>query len=175
MNAQVVHVYFQPLLSDHICEDVIHKGLESRRSIAKSKEHDGWFKESKRGDECPLPLVLFSNMNVVESPLDVELGKDHRIVHVINQFRNKGQGICIADGVRVQVAIVLARAERAIFLCNKEERDGLWGLGWNDSSGFEVFINESFTCFRSFGLRGYTLAIFKMNDGLRTMVWSYDQ
>ena len=90
VNAQVVHVYFQPSFSDHICEDVVHKGLESGWSIAKDEEHGGWLKESKRNDECPFPLVLFSNVNVVESPLDIKLGKDRRVLHVIDQFRNKG-------------------------------------------------------------------------------------
>ena len=81
MNAQVIHVNFQPALSDHICEDVVHKGLESGWSIAEPKEHDGRFKESERGDERSLPLVFFSDVNVIESPLDVELGKDCGVLH----------------------------------------------------------------------------------------------
>ena len=28
VNAQVVHIYFQPSFSDHVSEDVIHKGLK---------------------------------------------------------------------------------------------------------------------------------------------------
>ena len=78
------------MLSDHICEDMIHKGLKSRWSITEPKEHDGGFKESERGDECSLPMVFFANMNVVKSPLDIELGKDHGVFHVVNQFRDEG-------------------------------------------------------------------------------------
>ena len=29
VNTQVIHVDFQPTLGDHICEDMIHKRLES--------------------------------------------------------------------------------------------------------------------------------------------------
>ena len=84
VNAQIVHVYFQPALSDHVREDVVHKGLESGWSIANPKEHDCWFKEPKGGDERSLPLVFFSNVDAVESPSDIKLRKDRRIFHVID-------------------------------------------------------------------------------------------
>ena len=101
VNSQVIHVYFQPSFSNHVCENVVHKGLEGGWSIAKAEELDSWFKECKRSDECSFPLVFFLNANVVESPSDVKLSKDHRVLHVINQFGNKEQGICIADGMGV--------------------------------------------------------------------------
>ena len=69
---------------------MVYKGLESGQSITEPKQHDGRFKESKRSDEHSLPLVLFLNANVVESPSDIELGEDYRVFHVIDQFRNKG-------------------------------------------------------------------------------------
>ena len=158
VNAQVIHVNLQPTLSDHVCEDVVHKGLESGRSITEPKEHDSWFKESKRGDECSLPLVFFSNANVVESPSDIELGKDHRVLHIVDQFRDKGQWVCIADSVGIQVLIVLARAERTIFFCNEEERGGLWGFGQNNSSGFEVFLDENFAYLLFLWIKGIYLS-----------------
>ena len=88
VNAQVIHIYFQPAFGDHVCKDVIHKGLKGGGSVAKPKEHDGWLEESERSNECSLPLIIFSNVNVVESPLDVELGKDCGVFHVVNQFRD---------------------------------------------------------------------------------------
>ena len=90
VDAQIVHVDFQPSFSDHIGEDVINKWLESGWSIAEPKEHDSGLKESKRGDEHSFPLVFFVNANVVEFPLDIELGKNCGVFHVINQFRDKG-------------------------------------------------------------------------------------
>ena len=56
--------------------------------------------------------------------------------------------------------IVLTRAERAIFLSNKEERCSLWGLGWDNSSGLKVFIDESLTCFLFFRIKGVYLSNF---------------
>ena len=54
------------------------------------KEHDSGFKEPKRGDERSFPLVFFTNTNVVESPSDIELGKNRGVFHVVDQFRDKG-------------------------------------------------------------------------------------
>ena len=69
---------------------MIHERLEGRWSIAETKEHDGRFKETERGDECPLPLVLFTNVDVVKSPSDVELSKYCGVFHVIDQFWDRG-------------------------------------------------------------------------------------
>ena len=48
------------------------------------------------------------------------------------------------DGVAVKVAIILTRAESSILLWDEEEWGSLWGLGRYNSSGFQVFIDESF-------------------------------
>ena len=55
---------------------MVHERLEGRWSVAETEEHNGRFKESERSDERSLPLVFLANANVVESPSDVELGKD---------------------------------------------------------------------------------------------------
>jgi hypothetical protein len=51
---------------------VIHEALEGGRTIAHAEEHDSWFKESVVCFKGSLPLVFFSDLNVVVSPLDVE-------------------------------------------------------------------------------------------------------
>ena len=99
------------MLGDHICEDMVHERLESRWFVAETKEHDGRFEESKRSDECSLPLVLFANADIVKSPSNVELRKYRGVFHVVDQFWDKGQGICIANSVGVQVSVVLTRAK----------------------------------------------------------------
>ena len=139
VNPEVVHVDLKPMFGDHVCKDMVHEGLESRWSIAEPKEHDGRFKESKRSDERSFPLVFFMNANVIKSPSDVELSEDRGVLHVVNQFGDKRQGVGIADIMGVQVSIVLARTERAIFLCYKEKGSGLWGFGRDNLSGLKVF------------------------------------
>ena len=90
---------------------MIHKRLKGRWAVAETKEHDGRLEESERGDKCSLPLVLFANADIVKSPSDVELSKYRGVFHVINQFWDKGQGVCVANSVGVQVSVVLTRVE----------------------------------------------------------------
>ena len=90
-------------------KDVVHKGLECRRCIAKPKEHYCWSKKSQQGDKGGFPLVFFTNTDVVISPPDVEFCEEGGILHVVDEFRDKRQGVCIPDGVEIKVSVVLAR------------------------------------------------------------------
>ena len=63
---------------------MVHERLESRQSIAEPEEHNHWFKKAKRGDECAFPLVFFSDVDIVEPPSDVKLGKERGILYVVN-------------------------------------------------------------------------------------------
>jgi hypothetical protein len=51
---------------------VIHKTLEGSGTVAHAKKHDSRFKESMACFKGSLPLVFFSDPNVVVSPPDVE-------------------------------------------------------------------------------------------------------
>ena len=48
--------------------------------------------------------------------------------------------------MRVQVAVILTRAKGSILLWYKEEGRSLGGFRGDNSSGFQVFFNEGFTC-----------------------------
>ena len=74
---------------NHVGKNMIHEGLKGAGSVAESKEHDGWFKKSKRGDECSLPLIFLMNTDVVVTPANVEFSEVGGILHVINKFRDK--------------------------------------------------------------------------------------
>ena len=103
------HPYrFKPSFRNHICEDMIHEGLKGRWSIAEAKEHDRRFIETKGGDERCFPLILLFDVNVVVTPTDVEFGEQGGLLHVINQFRDERERIAIANGVAIEIAIVLA-------------------------------------------------------------------
>ena len=56
-------------------ENVIHHCLEGCRAVCKAKEHDSWLKEPLVGVECSLPLIAFPNPDIVETPLDIQLGE----------------------------------------------------------------------------------------------------
>ena len=116
--------------------------MESGGGVGKSKEHHGWFKKSFVGNEGSFPLVSVFDSYVVVSPPDVELGENLGISQFVYKIRDEGKRVGVADGVFIDVAVVLAWAKSAILLFNKEERRGLGGVRWADLSRGEVFIQE---------------------------------
>ena len=84
MDAQVIHVNLKPFLRDHVGKDMVHEGLEHRRSIAEPEKHDCRFIETEGSNECGLPLIFFTNVNIVISPSDVEFGKENGVFHDID-------------------------------------------------------------------------------------------
>ena len=84
MDAQVIHVDFEPLFSCHIGEDVVHKCLKSQWDITETKEYDSGLEAAEGSDECGLPLIFLLNVDVIVSPLDIELGEKGGIFHVID-------------------------------------------------------------------------------------------
>ena len=69
---------------------MIHECLEGGWGVAEAKEQDSGFKESHQGDKGCFPLILFSEADVVVSPSYVELGEYGGILHVVNEFQDKG-------------------------------------------------------------------------------------
>ena len=109
MYPQVVHVDLEPSLGDHVSKDMIHERLKSQRSITEAKEHYGRFKEAKRSDECRFPLVFLPNGNVVITPSNIELHEQCGVLHIVDQFWDEGERIPIANGVGIEISIILAR------------------------------------------------------------------
>ena len=128
VDKEVIHVDNKPSFCDHIMKGVIHESLKGGRGIGKAKEHYAWFKESLMGDESSFPLVSILDTDVVISPTDVEFGENLCPLKFINEVGDEWEGICIADCVFVNIAVVLTRVEATILLFNKEERGCLWGI-----------------------------------------------
>ena len=84
MYPQVVHIDLEPSLRDHICKDMIHEHLKSRRSVTKAKEHHGGFEEADRSDECCFPLVFLPNTNIVITPPNIKLGEQCGVLHIVD-------------------------------------------------------------------------------------------
>ena len=108
MYPQVVHIDLEPSLGNHVCENMIHERLKSQRSITETKEHYGGFEEAERSDECCFPLVFLSNVNVVISPLNVKLHEQCGVLHIVDQLWDEGERISIANGVGIEILIILA-------------------------------------------------------------------
>ena len=94
------------------------------------------------GDEGGLPLVTFLDVDIVVPPSDIKLGEDLGIFEFVNEVRDKREGVCVSDGVFIEVSIVLAWSESAILFLDKEERRSLRRFGWVDFPRTKVFIYE---------------------------------
>ena len=104
--------------------------------MAKAEEHDGGFKESFVGDEGRFPLVAIFDSDIVVPSMNIEFGEVMSILQLVNEVGNERKGVGIVGGVFVEVSIVLAGVEFAIFLLDKEEGGCLGGVGrTNLSSG----------------------------------------
>ena len=90
-------------------------------TVGSNSPHDG-------GNECSFPLVLFPDADVVISPSDVKLGEQSGLLHIIDEFWDKGKWVGILDSVGVQVMIVLTWAQTPILLGYEEEGGGLGGF-----------------------------------------------
>ena len=121
VDEEIIHVDNEPSFGNHIPEGVVHETLERGRGVGESKEHHRGFEEPSVGDEGGLPLVSVLDPYVIVPPSDVELGKDLSISQFVYEVGDERKGIGVANGVFVDVAIVLTRAESSVFLFDEEE------------------------------------------------------
>ena len=133
-NEQVVYVDNKPSFSDHVPEGVVHKSLEHCQRVTKAEEHDHWFEESFVGDESHLPLVTIFDADVVVSPTNIELSEVVSVFQLVHEVGDERKEVGIVGGMFVEVMVVLAGAEFAIFLFDKEERGCLGGIRWTNLS-----------------------------------------
>ena len=122
IDKKVVHVDNEPSFCDHIAKGVIHELLKGGRGIGKTKEYYGWFEESFMGNESSLPLVPVFDTDIVIPPTDIKLDENLCSLEFINEIRDEWKGVCIADNMFIDIAIVLTRVKTAVLLFNKEER-----------------------------------------------------
>ena len=180
MDPQVVHIDLEPSLGDHVSKDMIHERLKSWRGIAEAKEQDSGFKEAKRSDECHLPLVFLLNVNVVIAPSNIKLGEQCGVLHIIHQLRDEGERIPIANGVGIEISIILAWPQGSVFFGHKEKWRSLWGFQGYNSSCFQVFIDEGLAdlflsrvervYFSNLGNEG----VFEFNGMVERAMWRKD-
>ena len=142
VDKEVVHVNDEPSFCDHFSERVRHELLEHGGGVCHAEKHDCGFVESSVGDESGLSLVAFLDADVVVPPLYIKLNKDLGVFEFVDEVRDQREGICVSDGVFIEVAIILARSESAILFLDKEEGRCLGGFGQADLSRAKVFINE---------------------------------
>ena len=88
------------------------------------------------GEEGGFPLVPVLDSDIIVPPSNVEFGEDFCPLEFIDEVGNEWEGVCVANSVFINVAIVLARSKTTIFLLDEEERGCLWGVGGADFASF---------------------------------------
>ena len=114
-DEEVIHVDDEPSFSDHVLEGVIHKLLERGKGVAKTKEHDGRFKESFVGNEGRFPLMTILDVDVIVPPTNVKLGEVASIFQLVHKVRDEGEEVGITSGVFIEIAVVLTGVELATY------------------------------------------------------------
>ena len=109
-DEEVIHVDDKPSFSDHVPEGVVHESLEHGGGVAKAEKHDSGFKESLVGNEGGLPLVTIFDLDIVVSPMDIELGEMVNIFELVHKVRDEGEGVCVTGGMPIEIVVVLAWA-----------------------------------------------------------------
>ena len=78
------------------------------------------------GDEGSFPLVAVLDLYVIVPPSNVKLGEDFGIPQFVYEIGDEGEGVGVTNGVFIDIAVVLAGAESAVFLFDKKKGGGLW-------------------------------------------------
>ena len=126
-------------------EDGVHKGLEGRGSVTKTKGHDEWLEEAERALEGCFPFVTFADTDVIVTPADVELCEVTRSLELIDEFGNKRKGSGILDGDIVNGAIVLDGPKGATAAFgDEEERYSKGRRGRADVTFLQVVVDVFF-------------------------------
>ena len=71
--------------------------MEGGGGIGHPEEHDCRLVQSFIGDEGGLPFVAFFDAHVVITPADIEFGEELLHPDTVNQLRDEGQGVAVAN------------------------------------------------------------------------------
>ena len=121
-NQYIIHVDGNYSFFDEFPEDIIHHGLEGGWAVAETKEHHQWFIEPPISSKGSLPLVSFSNANVVVTPANIKFSEVFSTFHSTHDVWDEGEGVPISYGDLIQLSIVLDKAKGAILFLDEEHR-----------------------------------------------------
>ena len=108
---------------EEITKDVIHKPLESSRSIGQSEWHDLPLKRTITSLECGFPFIAFSYSDKVIGVSEVYGGVDSGFAFSGQQVGDEQKWISVLLGDLVKTSEVNTEMEGSVFFPNKEH----WG------------------------------------------------
>src|SRR5260221_2289471 len=96
VDEDVIQVANSFIAIDKGVEDVVHHHLDGGQQVAQSKEHDEWLEESLVHGEGCLPLIPFLQLDIFETPTEVQAGEQFRITQpgdATGNQQNKDGGV----------------------------------------------------------------------------------
>ena len=95
------------------------------------------------GAECCFPLIALNKADVIIPPPYVELGKVLGCLQLVDKLGDKWKRVAVFDCDRIQLPVILYRAQSTILLFNKEEWRCKRGFGRANPAGLKVLFEES--------------------------------
>jgi hypothetical protein len=141
-DEDIVQVDNNHSLQDEVMEDLIHHCLEGCRAVCQTEVHHKGFKQAAVCAEGCLPFVTLLDVDIVESPADVQLCKVSYSLEAVDQVIYKGEWVPVFAGYHVEHTVVLYEAEFTILLLNKEDQCAYQKPRWVDATGGEGFLKK---------------------------------
>jgi hypothetical protein len=85
-NENVVQVDHNVSGKDEVLENIVHHRLERSRGVGKAKVHHQRLKEPPVRTECGLSFVTFPDLDVIETPPDVEFREELGSLQTVNKI-----------------------------------------------------------------------------------------
>src|SRR5260370_25642239 len=125
VNGQIIHVDRKPSLGYLFTKYGVHHHLEGRWRVRESEEHDCWFEESFRGQECCFRFVTWFDAYIVIPPSNVKLCEEGASTQPVACLGNEMGNVAFSFGPFIYRSVVLDGSELSIFLLYEKEVGGV--------------------------------------------------
>jgi len=121
INEYVIHVYRNDAIGNKVSENLVHHSLKGGRAVCHTEVHYQQLEQALIGAEHCLPLVVFTNANVVVAPANVELHEDLGTFESMDEVVNEWEGVLVFACDDIEGLVVLDESQSAIFFLDKED------------------------------------------------------
>ena len=95
INEYVIHVYRNDAIDNKVSKNLIHHSLKGGRAVCQTKVHYQQLKQASIGAECHLPLIAFTNANIVVAPANIKLHEDLGTFESMDEVVNEWEGVSV--------------------------------------------------------------------------------
>jgi len=155
----IVEIYNDELVR-HIREYIVHEVLKRRGGIGHAEGHYKVLERAVAGAERGFPLIALADSDIVVASAEVDFGVDFRVAEAIEEVTYEWEWVLIPFGDGVQVSVVDAEAEGAVFLLREED----WSAGWGVRGTNKTFSQHVLEIFSDVGE-------FSLGNGVDAAEW----